>query len=66
MQCPNLGRAEHGVPKMSPIARINEKAETLLGEEDAGACSVQSVISTDATEELFLAENNFLKETTIT
>jgi len=31
--------------------------------EDVGACSARLVISTDATEELFPAENTFLKET---
>lgn len=66
MLCPNLGRAEHGVPKTRPIAKINEKAETVLWGEDAGACSVLSVISTDTTEELLPAENTFLKEVTIT
>lgn len=28
MQCPNLGSAEHGVPKTSPIAKTNKQAET--------------------------------------
>lgn len=34
-----------------------------LGEKDVGACSALSPIPTDAAEELFLAENAFLKET---
>lgn len=53
------------MPKTSPTAKINEKAETVLQREDTGACPV-SVISTYATKELWPAENTFLKETTIT
>lgn len=66
MQYPNLGSAEHGVPKMSPIAKNRQVETGGVWGEDVGACFSLSVISTNAAEELFPAENAFLKETTTT
>lgn len=45
---------------------MKRQKKNVLWGEDTGACSVQSVISTDATKELCPAGNTFLKETTIT
>lgn len=59
---PKSRESEHEEPKTSPTAKVNKKAETVLWGEDAGASSVQSVISTDATEELCPAENIFKRK----